>query len=142
MSKKLSVSLDKFNFRNVVKTLYGNDIKTSTLKEAYNFNPKTGRGKSTKETGEKGVYALYNDDKLMKIGQAAYENGIFHRVSQYYRGKDGKCEYITDDNKNLIEIEYVNFNTAEECWAAEKLLQGIAYYMGEEMPWEKKRRKD
>lgn len=132
--------MEKFEFSTIVRLIFDKDCNKSTLKRIYNDKTGCNRGKSTEETRKMGVYALYENDNLMKIGQAADRNGVFHRVSQYYRGRDGKCSEINTNNRDNITIEYVNFDTVEDCWSAERLLQGIAHKMGEAMPWEKKGR--
>lgn len=124
---------NKFNFEKFVNLLFQKEVVKQKLTDIYND------GNSTQETKKKGVYALYWNGKLMKIGQAADDySGIFHRMSQYYRGKDGKCEYIDDKNRDDIEVEYITCDSFEECWAIERLLQGLAWSLNEKMPWEKK----
>ena len=79
--------------------------------------------------------------ELQKIGKATdSKSGLFHRMSQYYRGKDGKCEEIDSENRDNINVEYLTLDSYEDCWAIERLFQGLAWRMGEKMPWEKKNR--
>ena len=132
-----------FCFKETVESLYGCQVSECKLKDIYNpqkSNPKgVVRGKGSTNTKGIGVYALAYKGQLMKIGQAAdNKDGIFHRMSQYYRGKDGRCVHINLDNRDEVAVLYFNIEKTVECWAAEKLLQGIAFYMGEEMPWEEK----
>ena len=125
----------RFNFIEEVKVHYPNiDVVKTTLKKIYNFN--NGKGCSTEETRKVGVYALFEQDKLRKIGKATDENGIFHRMSQYYRGdKKGGSTKINKENRDKIEVLYFNL-PKEECWFAERRLQVIAHDCGEEMSWE------
>ena len=125
----------KFDFINEVKIHYPNiEVISTSLKEIYNFNGSTGC--STKETKKKGVYALFYDGELKKIGKATDKYGIFHRMSQYYRqDKKGGLTQIDSSNKDDIKVLY--FNPDEnECWFAERRLQVIAHDCGEKMPWE------
>lgn len=138
----LVASNGKFVFEDLVENIYGCTVYDSTIKDIY--NPKSDKnmiGTSSEETRKRGIYALFDDDGLRKIGQAADKSGIFHRMSQYYRGKDGRCPQIDSNNRDEIKVKYFNMDAVEDCWAAERLLQSIAFYMGEEMPWEEKRRK-
>ena len=135
-----------FQFKNVVNKLFKCEVHEKKLKAIYNpQNPNKNNqihGKGTRETKKIGVYALIYKGMLMKIGQAADDSdGIFHRMSQYYRGKDARCVHIDASNRDDVTVLYFNLEKAEECWAAEKLLQGIAYFCGEMMPWEEKKRK-
>lgn len=112
-------------------------IYTKTLKEVY--NEKQGKGTPTDETKQKGIYALYLDGKLFKIGKATDQReGIFHRVSQYYRISPEGTDFITLDNRDSIKIIYFHVETQEECWFYERKLQVIAYENGEKTPLEKK----
>jgi hypothetical protein len=125
----------KFDFIKEVNKHYPNiDVVTTSLKEIYNC--KGCRGCSTEETIKKGVYALYYQDELKKIGKATDKSGIFHRMSQYYRGdKTGGLIEINVDNRDEIKVLYFN-PSEEECWFAERRLQVIAHDCGERMPWE------
>ena len=112
------------------------DIKVveTTLKEIYNWNGSSGC--STEKTKKKGVYALFYENELKKIGKATDKNGIFHRMSQYYRGdKNGGLTEINEQNRDKIKVLYFN-PPEEECWFDERRLQVIAHDCGEEMPWE------
>ena len=125
----------KFDFIKEVSRHYpGIDIVTASLKEIYNC--KDGKGCSTEETRKKGVYALFYPGELKKIGKSTYKDGIFHRMSQYYRGDtNGGLTQINEKNRDEIKVMY--FNPAEdECWFAERRLQVIAHDCGEKMPWE------
>lgn len=129
------VIAEKFDFTKEVNKYYPNaEVVNTTLKDIYNLNGK--RGKGTEQTRKKGVYALYYENKLKKIGKATDKNGIFHRMSQYYRGdKKGGLTQINTTNKDDIVV--LCFNPDEkECWFAERRLQVIAHDCGEEMPWE------
>ena len=138
-------ALSSFEFETVVSILFGCDVKKAQLKEIYSVrqdNQIKGDLWDLHTARTIGVYALFLGDTLLKIGQAAdYSSGVFHRMSQYYRGTDGKCKYIDKHNKDCVRVEYFNLDSKQECWAAEKLLQGIAFFMGEEMPWEEKERR-
>lgn len=139
----LKNSQGKFDFSKLAKEIYGCSIYCGTIKSVY--NPKFDKcnnlikGQSTNQTRKIGVYALFYEDKLMKIGQAADKSGgVFHRMSQYYRGNDGCCRHINIDNRDDVKVLYFNLESHEKCWAAERFLQGLADIMGEEMPWEEK----
>lgn len=134
-----------FDFETVVSILFGCNVKKAQLKEIYSvrqYNQIKSDLWDLRTARTIGVYALFLGDTLLKIGQAADDSsGVFHRMSQYYRGTDGKCEYINKHNKDCVRVEYFNLDSKQECWAAEKLLQGIAFFMGEKMPWEEKERR-
>lgn len=126
-----------FIFEEEVKKYYDKAIIYSgSLKSLYNSNGNK-RGKSTPETRIKGVYALYLDGKLMKIGKATYKDGIFHRISQYYRmDKEGGIEQIDVNNRDKINVKYFTLDDSDELWFAERRLQVIAHDYGEKMEWE------
>lgn len=126
---------EKFDFEKVVLDDFKATIVKSTLKDIFNAD-KEGKGHSTKSTRGRGVYALFYENELMKIGRAITGSGIFTRMSQYYRQKDGKLDYIDDTNKDKIIVWYFNLVNAKDCWAAEKYLQAKAYYAGEKMEWD------
>ena len=130
------MSAKRFDFKTEVHKYYSNaTVESATLKEIFNKN-KNGRGRSTEKTKQKGVYALFLDGKMMKIGKATDKYGIFHRMSQYYRGdKKGGLKFINDENKDKIEVLYFNL-CKKEIWFAERRLQVLAHDKGEEMPWE------
>ena len=138
-------NLQSFDFARVVNILFECDVKKAKMKDIYLLRTEseiTDASWDIKSSRHIGVYALFLGDELLKIGQAAdNSSGIFHRMSQYCRVKDGKCNKINSTNKNHIHVEYFNLDSVEECWAAEKLLQGIAFFMGEKMLWEEKERK-
>lgn len=125
----------KFDFIKEVSTHYpGISIVKTSLKEIYNC--KGDKGCSTEETKKKGVYALFYQDELKKIGKATDKYGIFHRMSQYYRGdKTGGLTEINEGNRDKIKVLYFNLSE-DECWFAERRLQVIAHDYGEAMPWE------
>ena len=125
----------KFDFIKAVNEHYPDiNVVTTTLKEIYNWNGISGC--STEETKKKGVYALFYENELKKIGKATDKMGIFHRMSQYYReDKTGGLTEINEQNKDKIEVLYFN-PPEEECWFAERRLQVIAHDYGEKMPWE------
>jgi hypothetical protein len=137
-------TMQTFNFAEVVELLFKCNTKRARLKDIYTIRQDikiTDSLWDISSSRQIGVYALFLDADLLKIGQAAdNSSGIFHRMSQYYRESDGKCKHINCNNKDHIRVEYFNLESVEECWAAEKLLQGIAFFMGEEMPWEEKER--
>lgn len=131
----------KFDFEQEVISKFGDKPIKSTIREVY--NPQKGlihtKGVATDQTNKMGVYALYEDGNLMKIGKAVY-GGIFKRMGQYYRGDKtgGLKTYINKQNRDNIVIKYFNLKSAEECWAAERYLQAQAFYYGESMLWEDK----
>ena len=133
----------KFDFTSISIQLWGKAVYYSTIKEIYDpVELKNGslRGRGTPETRQKGVYALYHGKKLMKIGKAADTDGLFHRMGQYYRiDSNGGLHQITLQNRDKISVRYIVFDTPEDCWIAERMLQCIAYYKGETMPWEVKK---
>ncbi len=110
----------RFDFINEVNKHYP-DIKVveTTLKEIYNWNGSSGC--STEKTKKKGVYALFYENELKKIGKATDKNG-------------GLTE-INEQNRDKIKVLYFN-PPEEECWFDERRLQVIAHDCGEEMPWE------
>ncbi len=128
-----------FNFSEFVMENYRVKTQKSTLREIYNYNEKTGHGVSNSITRSQGVYALYLFGRLMKIGKAT--DGIFKRVSQYYRGNlnDGGIKEITSINRDRITIEFFLMNSADDIWAAERYISSQAYYAGENMKWEQKK---
>ena len=128
-------NMKNFDFEKVVLEDFKATVIKSTLKDIYNANEKD-IGHSTKLTKMRGVYALFLDGELKKIGRAITGSGIFTRMSQYYRQKDGKLDYIDDTNKDKIVVWYFNLVNAKDCWAAEKHLQAKAYYAGEKMEWD------
>lgn len=139
----LTVLQGKFNFSKLVKEIYGCSVNCGTIKSIYNpIFDKYGnliKGQPTSQTCKIGVYAPFYEDELKKISQAADKSeGVFHRMSQYYRGKDGRCVHINSNNRDEVNVLYFNLESPEKCWAAERLLQGLADIMGEEMPWEEK----
>ena len=90
-TKKLgNISLEgTFDFTQLAKEIYGCSVHCGTIKSIYNPElDKSGiiRGRKTSQTCKIGVYGLFHKDKLKKIGQAANKSeGVFHRMSQYYR---------------------------------------------------------
>ena len=135
---------EKFDFTSISLQLWGKPVYYSSIKEIYNpiihEDGSIGRGRGMPETKRKGVYALYSGKKLLKIGKAADGDGMFHRMGQYYRGDPkGGSDKITPENRDKINVRYINFCTAKECWIAERMLQCVAYYKGETMPWEAKK---
>lgn len=141
----LDISQGKFDFAKLAKEIYGVCVHDETIKSIYDpmfdENGNLIKGQPTNQTCKIGVYALFYEDELKKIGQAAdMSEGVFHRMSQYYRGKDGHCVHINQNNRDVIKVLYFNLETPEKCWAAERMLQGLADIMGEEMPWEEKAR--
>lgn len=123
-----------FNFKKIAKKVFKADVCRTSLKGLYN------EGNATEITNRSGIYALYENNELMKIGKAS--NGIFNRMSQYWRGKDGSIQEISLNNRENIEVEYFTIdgeNKEERCWFAERMLQAAAYQAGEKMPWEIKK---
>ena len=135
---------NNFDFEKEVKKHYGKCKKVyeKKLSAIYNCNNDKKVGKSTEETSIKGVYALYLDGQLMKIGRAITGSGIFTRMSQYYRLSNEGSKYITEKNRDLIEVKYFELTDNKECWAGEKRLQVIAFDCGEKMPWDDEVEKD
>lgn len=67
--------------------------------------------------------------------------GVCKRMMQYYNGyKTGGLSTITNNNRDNINVRYVNLSSAEDCWIMERRLQVIAYDQGEKMPWKIKTR--
>ena len=143
---------DIFTFSTIVSQKYKCDVTNSSLKKIYKpelkeyVDKKTGEkktrleGTSTDKTKRMGVYALYYEGRLMKIGKAV-DGGMFKRMGQYYRADStGGLDEITNNNRDLVEVEYFNLDTPDKCWAAERFLQSEAFEHGEEMPWENKTR--
>lgn len=121
----------KFRFEKEVRHFYG--VKPKKLKMVYIVNNK-------KDYKKPAIYALYLEGKLQKIGKATYK-GLSHRMLQYYNlNKSGGSEFITNNNKNEIDVYYFSLDTeeADEYWVAERRLQVIASDCGEKMPWEDK----
>lgn len=115
-----------------------NDIEviSMTLKDIYNAQ-ENGEGRSTEKTRVKGVYALYHNQQLKKIGKSTDHYGIFHRMSQYYRGdENGGSKAINENNRDHINIMFFTLKDESEIWYAERRLQVIAHDCGESMPWE------
>ena len=82
----------------------------------------------------------YQSNKLKKIRKAV-DGGVCKRMMQYYNGyKTGGLSKITNNNRDNINVRYVNLSSAEDCWIMERRLQVIAYDQGEKMPWEIKTR--
>ena len=134
-----------FDFELLVPMIYGCPVHKGTIESIYDAKRQSQRKNTVDDvkdsTHKKGVYALYYEGELKKIGQAAdSKSGIFHRMSQYYRQIDGSSKYITKHNRDSISVLYFNLETSKDCWAAERFLQAIAFYMGESMPWEEKGR--
>lgn len=124
-----------FSFEEIVLKEFKTSVIKQTLSEVFNKG-KNGEGQSTEQTSRIGVYALYYNNRLKKIGKAVCPGGIFKRMSQYYRGKDGSISYITSRNREAVQVQYFNLLTVKDCWAAEKFLQSMAYYENEPMPWD------
>lgn len=120
-----------FNFKRFAKIYYKANVFKKTLKDAYN------NGKKTPATNFSGIYALYFNDELMKIGKAIY-GGVFTRFSQYYRMTKEGCEMINLKNRDRIIVRYFKLDK-NNCWAAERKMQAKAYDCGARMPWEKKK---
>jgi hypothetical protein len=121
-----------FNFDNEVKKLYNQEATVLSLKSVYND------GKSTHDTRGTGIYALFLDNKLMKIGKAVWDKGIFTRMSQYYRCDNAGCAEITNDNRDKVYVHFIKLDK-DKCWLEERRLQVYAADLGEKMPWEIKK---
>lgn len=122
-----------FDFDAEVKKMYNKTVTTTSLKAAYN------NGKSQSTTSGAGVYALYYNNMLKKIGKAVYRKGIFTRMSQYYRLTSEGLSQISEANRDKIEVKFF-FLHRDDCWIAERKLQVVAWDAGERMPWEAKNR--
>ena len=122
-----------FDFDAEVKKIYNATVTTMFLELVYN------NGKSQDTTAGAGVYALYCNNELKKIGKAVYRKGIFTRMSQYYRMTKEGVKQIAKKNRNKIEVKFFFLNS-DECWIAARRLQVIAWDAGEQMPWEAKNR--
>ena len=128
-----------FNFTKTVKKLYPSaKVKIMLLKDIYNIG-NSNQGQSTEETKLSGIYALYENNNLMKIGKAVCGKGIFKRMSQYYRGSLAGLAAITSANRDKIVVQFFTLDGSEECWIAERRLQIAAWDEGEKMPWEVKK---
>ena len=134
---------EKFDFEKAVKEIreQETEVYSKTLLEAYSDQTKNKapkRGKSTQKTEFSGVYALYLDGELKKIGKASY--GIFKRMSQYYRMTDNEgCGHIKEENRNSVQVKWYILDNSEDCWIDERRLQVKAYDLGEQMEWEVKK---
>lgn len=129
-----------FNFNDEVEKYYKITPIKTTIKDICN-QASNGRGSPTPATRKIGVYALYENNILVKIGKATYTTGIYHRMSQYYNmNRTGGLRQITESNRDKIVVKYFNLDSIEQCWVAERRLQVIAYDCGEKMPWEEKSR--
>lgn len=115
--------LKKFKVTSITTTM--KDICTST-------SSKTSRNSNR----NMGIYALYLDGQLMKIGRAVTGYGIYTRMKQYYEIKKEGIAEISDLNKDQIIVKYFNLPSRRDCWAAEKFLQAEAYYSNEKMLWD------
>ena len=121
-----------FDFDAEVKKFYNATVTTMLLKDAYG-------GKSQTANTGSGIYALYCDGELKKIGKSVYGKGIFNRMSQYYQMTKAGAKQITNENRDKIKVKFF-FLSSDECWIAERRLQVAAWDAGEQMPWEAKNR--
>lgn len=120
---------EKFDFEKEVRDNYGDDIKVFTEKLSIFANTK-------KIYISPGIYALYENNQLKKIGKAVY-GGIHHRMVQYYNmNNSGGSEYISISNRNEIEVRFFILEDTTELWYAERRFQVIAHDCGESMEWE------
>ncbi len=122
-----------FDFEKIVMDKFKVTSVTTTMKEICESKTSKGERNANRDIG---IYALYLDDNLMKIGRAVTNDGIFTRMKQYYNGRPEGLQEITTDNKDTITVKYFNLPTRRDCWAAEKYLQAEAYYSFENMPWD------
>ena len=122
-----------FDFDKEVKNRYQVSTTAMSLKDAYN------NGQSQPSTTGSGIYALYIDKELKKIGKAVYDKGIFTRMSQYYRLTKEGCNEINDIIKDLVEVHFFMLDE-KKCWLEERRLQVIATDSGEQLFWENKTR--
>ena len=122
-----------FEFDNEVQKSYSKTVTIMTLKDAYN------NGKSQPTTSGSGIYALFYNKELKKIGKAVCGKGIFTRMSQYYRLTKEGCIKIKEHNKDIVEVHFFMLDKSL-CWLEERRLQVKAADNGELMPWENKTR--
>ena len=125
--------MKKFNFEKEVKDKYGDNTKI------YTENLST-IAKTQKKYCFPGIYALYVNNQLKKIGKATYR-GIRHRMVQYYNmNKNGGNINISESNRDKIVVKFFTLKDKEELWYAERRFQVIAHDCGEKMGWENKSR--
>lgn len=122
-----------FDFDNEVKNRYSLTVTTMSLKDIYN------KGNSQTSTTGSGIYALYYNNELKKIGKAVYGKGIFTRMSQHYRMTKEGCKKINEHNRDCIKVHFFMLDKSK-CWLEERRLQVLASDNGESMPWEVKTR--
>lgn len=125
----MKIKNKKFDFEKEVKNNYGDDIEvfTENLSKI---------AKNSEKYTFPGIYALYENNQLKKIGKAIY-GGIHHRMVQYYNiNKSGGSKYITTSNRDKIEVRFFTLKDQQELWYAERRFQVIAHDCGENMEWE------
>lgn len=121
-------------YKTTVKSIYNPQFVTQTEE---NKAPGIMKGQATPETRLMGVFALYYDGQLKKIGKAI-EGGFFAAIGEYYND-DFLKQYGTNGiDKDLIEVEILPLNTVEMCWEVERYTQSQACIFGEKMPWQNK----
>ena len=82
-----------------------------------------------------GVYKMYHDGKLMKVGKA--EDGLRKRFSDYYRGQKGGTagsRYVNESNRDEIEVWWVCL-PRDKCREAERNMTQQAIDGDEKLPW-------
>ncbi|MEZ7892118.1 MAG: hypothetical protein QMC67_10235 [Candidatus Wallbacteria bacterium] len=86
-----------------------------------------------------GVYKLYLNGQLMKVGKAA--DGLRKRFSDYYRGVVGGTaglKHINEANRDIIIAVWVECETSQ-CRDLELKLYREAEMRGEKMPWSERK---
>lgn len=131
------IEKQNYVFTERVKTLFNKNVQKKSLSEL--------SGENAKEDNDLKsgcfIYALYENNKLMKIGKAVYTGGIYKRMLQYYNiNETGGLDKITKKNRDNIKVVFFKVDNEDEAWAVERRLQSDAYFNGESMPWENKKR--
>ena len=80
-----------------------------------------------------GVYFVYCDGHLVKVGKAA--DGLWKRFGQYWRGDaSGGLRHITKENRDRVSVSWKTC-AASEARQLEVRLYKEAKARGEAMPW-------
>jgi hypothetical protein len=80
-----------------------------------------------------GVYRVYYEGQLMKVGKAEY--GLRQRFRQYYNGEQsGALKYITADNRDDVTVSWI-FCSKSEARQRELDMYDRAKKDGEKLPW-------
>lgn len=130
------IEKQNYVFAERVKTLFNKNVQKKSLSE---LSGKNAKNDNDLKSGYF-IYALYENDKLMKIGKAVYYGGIYKRAVQYYNmNEKGGLKEINENNRDNINVEFFKVDIEDEVWAVERRLQSDAYFNGESMPWENKK---